>query len=938
MSVLRLFGYPTWHEAGSLAEALTPDRATWLLVLLASRNDWLARDEVLTWFWPEAGERQARANLRQLLHRLRRRFPLEVSHEQMRLLAQSDLLEFERLVAEEQWEAAAALAAQDFLAGFPDSGLDGFDAWVRLRRERLRQLRIQAIGKAAALAQGRSHLDAAMQLLTHGLTEYPWSEELLAPALRLALGRDQLELAQNLYHRSLAVLQHLGAEPSHELQALAAQFGRVKRSPLAPGQQRELRQSGGQLLIGRVSECQRLRAWLANPADSANQALFTIVGPGGVGKSRLAQALWQEAQQAPAQQSSARPSSAQPSSQWLSLAGLNHLEEVMVGVAALYGHTLDHDPLASLLQIVQGRSGLLVLDNAEHLLAESLAEMREDESPANQQAQASPMLDNTMPDSPVPPDSPRQRTLSIVPEPPEPSDLAGLLQAITQVAPQLRLLVTSREVLGLAGEQVLALSGLSLGPNGEAVQLFGRLAERLLAHFLLSEHNRAQIARIVEKLAGMPLAIELASGWLRLLSLGEIEAELERGLDFLVQRRRDLPARQRSLRAVFEGTWQRLSPLECQVLRSLSLFRGGFDQAAAWAVAAASRPLLWGLVGKSLLQVVSSGEGAGLGAANDVQHSGRQQSDRQHSGRQHSGRQASGQQPSDPQASDAQPGWLPPPSSTRFLIHELLRQFMNEWPPNAQKTVGPATKAGLYASKAHVNLAETRETVQQRHLEYFLALAERADAYNYSPQQGRWHQALLAEYDNLRASLEFAKGHAPSLGLRLAAALHWFWYVCGFHGEGLAWLQGFLADETGAVAGAVAADQSAALLRFRVLQATASLAKDRSQYQLALACHHQALALAEATNTLAWFADPHHGWGQVLRELGDYLGAEQHFQQALRYFEANNDRFGASKVLNDLGILASYANTYDQAQAYFERCLAIKQEINDLQGISYVEC
>ena len=110
-----------------------------------------------------------------------------------------------------------------------------------------------------------------------------------------------------------------------------------------------------------------------------------------------------------------------------------------------------------------------------------------------------------------------------------------------------------------------------------------------------------QVGRIGRLVQGMPLAILLAASWTDLLKVGEIADEISQGIDFLDSQWRDLPERQRSIRAVFEASWRRLTPAEAEALAKLSVFRGGFTRRAAEQVAGASLRTLSGLVNKALL-------------------------------------------------------------------------------------------------------------------------------------------------------------------------------------------------------------------------------------------------------------------------------------------------------------------------------------------------
>ncbi len=174
------------------------------------------------------------------------------------------------------------------------------------------------------------------------------------------------------------------------------------------------------------------------------------------------------------------------------------------------------------------------------------------------------------------------------------------------VAPGLAVLATSRERLKLREEHVYPLGGLDTSSaeaptRSSAVALFVQRARQLRPDFAPARDQLDAVVRICRQLDGMPLAIELAAGWVDTLALPDIAAALERGLDLLATEFRDLPARQRSMRAVFDASYQRLSTSEQVLIARLAIFRGGGRLAAVQAITQATLAQLQVLVGASLL-------------------------------------------------------------------------------------------------------------------------------------------------------------------------------------------------------------------------------------------------------------------------------------------------------------------------------------------------
>ena len=190
--------------------------------------------------------------------------------------------------------------------------------------------------------------------------------------------------------------------------------------------------------------------------------------------------------------------------------------------------------------------------------------------------------------------------------------LAGteLIFELLQECPGLRMLVTAREHLQLSSETLLVLESMALPSAAalpdvlsySAVQLFVETARRVRPKFTPTATNAQAIVRICQLVGGMPLGIILAAAWVEVLSPNEIVTELSQGFDFLAAELRDLPERQRSMRAVLNQSWQRLTEAERTVFMRLAVFRGGFTHMAAQHVAGASLRMISSFVNKSLLQ------------------------------------------------------------------------------------------------------------------------------------------------------------------------------------------------------------------------------------------------------------------------------------------------------------------------------------------------
>ena len=301
--------------------------------------------------------------------------------------------------------------------------------------------------------------------------------------------------------------------------------------------------------VGREDDIATLRDQLNDP----DCRLVTILGPGGMGKTRLSLAVAETYVGEYAQ-----------GVYFVELAPVEYADGIVPAIAKAIGFQFyegQESQDEQLLNYLREKHMLLVLDNFEHLAYG-----------------------------------------------------AGIIDDILSAAPQVTILASSREALNLDWEHVYPLDGLAVPEDTQtdtlkaysAVQLFAERAQRVQRRFSLEE-ERTCVVKICRLVNGMPLGIELAAGWVRTLRCSDLAEEIEQSLDFLTSRSRSATERHRSLRAVFEHSWNLLIPPEQDTLMRLSVFRGSFDRSAAKAVADASLPVLSILVDKSLLRVDDDG-------------------------------------------------------------------------------------------------------------------------------------------------------------------------------------------------------------------------------------------------------------------------------------------------------------------------------------------
>lgn len=598
---LQLFGSPRLARDGQVVE-LGRRKALALLIYLAVTGRSHSRDRLATLFWPHAGQQKARADLRRLLSVLSRALGegwLATANDAVALRRsdhlQVDVDEFHRrLVAcgthghpaadvcaacRAELSAAVALYGDDFLAGFSLPDCPDFDEWHYFEAESLRRHLAAALERLAQGHREQGEWEQAIDATRRRLGLDPLQEPVHRQLMQLYLQAGQQAAAIRQYRVCVEILaRELGDTPAPETVALYEQIvqnragvlvaggsavnGRHVRAvpsspqtpapnppPIRPPRRHNLPPQPTPF-VGREEEITGILARLHDPACR----LLSLVGPGGMGKSRLAIQAGQALVDSPAA-ADLFPLGVW----WVELTPVTSPTEVIAAIAETLGITRygDISPREQLLAYLRERSLLLVLDNFEHLLtsAELLVEL-----------------------------------------------LAG--------APGVKLLVTSRVALNLHEEWFFPIAGMAVPTENldgtgleayDAVRLFIQSARRAQPSFRFTQ-ERAPVIRICRLVEGMPLGIELAVAWLKVFTCDAIAAEIGRNLDFLSSRLHNTPERHRSMRAVFEHSWRLLAESERDVLARLAVFRGGFRLEAASQIAGASTFTLAALVEKSLVR------------------------------------------------------------------------------------------------------------------------------------------------------------------------------------------------------------------------------------------------------------------------------------------------------------------------------------------------
>jgi predicted ATPase/DNA-binding winged helix-turn-helix (wHTH) protein len=545
-------------------------------------------------------------------------------------------------------------------------------------------------------------------------------------------------------------------------------------------------------------------------------ALVTIAGAAGIGKTRLAQA-------AAAAQVDAWPDGVW----WVDLSALSdptRIEEA-VAQAMTFGTRAGTDAVSALWAALPAQAALLVLDNAEHLL----------------------------------------------------QGVAPFAARVLNDAPRMRLLVTSQEVLRIAGEQVFRPEPLAL-PDGDdpaviassaAVALFVARAQAVSRHFVLDEGNRVAVADICRRLDGIPLAIELAAARAPLLGVEGLRDRLDQRLHVLIGGQRTSLRRHQTLRAALDWSCQLLSPHEQAVLRRLSVFVGGFTVEAAQQVAEDDEAIdrwdvlehLGALVDKSLVMV----EGEPL---------------------------------------------------PRYRLLESTRLFALERLIDSGETAG----------------------VRSRHLEHFLALAETARE-QMLVADSRGLGRLDLERDNLLLALAWRPDDGDATPtLRLVAALRLYWTSRGMLARGLETAQAALAHAR-ARAGAQAREQPASAAECQVLAEVGFLQSMKGDQQAALSAAEAAVSMARGLGDPALLCRVLSSAGLVHLRCGQRDPARTCSDEAMALTGAIGDRPELANAMSLRSLVLKESGDTAQAMRWQQEVLALRQRLGHLwsQAVAHLE-
>jgi predicted ATPase/DNA-binding SARP family transcriptional activator/DNA-binding CsgD family transcriptional regulator len=799
-------------------------------LLALAPNHRLHKEQIMELLWPHLGARAAANNLHQALHIARRTLEpgatrhvyLPVHGQHVILCPQEsawvDVKAFES-AAKEAWasrQLAAYRAAVDLYTGdlLPR---DRYEEWAERRREELQRTYLSLLLGMAALLEEREAFDPAAAALGEVVARDPTHEEAHVRLMRVYARAGQRYGAIRQYeHLKETLRRDLGIEPRASSRQVFEEVmsGHVPDPPPADAEWQP--EAGKHNLTGSLTSFvgrERERREVERLLGTTR--LLTITGAGGSGKTRLAQEVARDLTEAYAD------------GVWLAeLAAVT--EGSLVGGAIAEVLRVPERPgrplEVTLVDALREKHVLLVLDNCEHLV----------------------------------------------------SDVARLVEFLLRSCPGLRILATSREILGSSGEvswQAPPLSGP--GPahsmtceeleGYESVRLFVQRARYRNPAFALTRQNAAAVAEICARLEGIPLAIELAAARVG-LSVQEIANRLDDSLVLLTAGNRTALPRQRTLRGALDWSHDLLSEPERVLFRRLSTFAGGWTLQAAEGVGSGA-----GIDEHEVLDLLSQLVDKSLVLANATED-----------------------------------------GTVRYRLLEPVRQYARE----------------------RLQKSGESKTVQLRHARWCLELVEEALGGLRGSEQASWVGLMQVEHANAQAALAWSLGSEPETALRLAATLGYFWYRYGHIIEGRHWLEtvleqtggtetttrakalrlaGVLSEESGLYERAEKLHEQGLALYRRLenregiaasLTSLGALAYAVGDLERAMSLTQESLVLKRELGDERALMSSRNNLAEMMQKAGELAKAQSLFEENLRSDEISRDEWGAAVSRLNLGILA----------------------------------
>ena len=876
MLKIHLFGGVQLTLNDKPVNGLPTRKAEALLVYLAVTGRLHNREQLADLLWDDRPPDQALANLRSILSSLRRKLKpyLDITRQTIGLNHDSDIWidtnafqqAINNLTDPDQCQTALDLYQAPFLDGFYLRDARRFEEWATLERERWQRQAITGFVQFVTHCLDNGDYQRGLTYASRWVALDPLSEEAHRQLMWLYARTGQFNAAIQQYDRCCQLLaDELDVPPTPATTKL---FERIRTARQMP---RHNLPPQSTPFIGREAEIAALQTQLIDPTGR----LLTLLGPGGMGKTRLAiQTATQLLQN--------RPVPFLHGLHFIPLAAITTPTDLIPAIAAPLDLTFHgQTPLQTqLLDYLRHKELLLILDNLEQLV--------------------------------------------------EHDATIDLILAILQTAPAVKLFITSRERLNLAEERTFTLDGLPAGST--ATTLFLETARRVHHTFQPTATDQTIIHDICHQLDGHPLGIELAAVWVRQFSVSDIAAQINHNLDFLATTWRNVPQRHRSLRAVFEHSWQALTAAEQRVLRQLAVFRGDFSAHAASAITGATIPLLTALVDKSLIH--SDGQGQfslhNLIRQYAVAKLQAMPTERAALNARHSRYYADFLQQQYPRLNSADE-----PAGLRDIRrqHDNIRMAWHWATAQGHTDQLHAMLSSLVYYYDTLGLYQAGQELFQTVADQYETATEPAGQQLYArllTRLGRLAQRL-GQYEPagqlLTASLDY--WDTQPAGVEHALALTYYGEYLRLQGQS----SDALSHQERSLALAQASDDPIATNRAYLHLANAHFLA--GNYTQARATYETGLTLCRQLGSPRQIALYLSNLGALTLELGEYTAAHTYLHDSLHLVEKLNHRWGLAALYNNLGVLAYSTGDTPLAEQRYREAIATYRDIGHRYGIAH---